>query len=62
MSQIAQMTAANAIAQLTLPLIEASVLPQINPHDQPQGPPATKISDTVTISAEAAALQTPQKS
>ncbi len=57
MSQIAALTAANAIAQLTLPLIQASVLPQNQGKGQSPAIPSTNIADTVSISAKAAALQ-----
>ncbi|MEE8125835.1 MAG: hypothetical protein V3T42_08485 [Nitrospirales bacterium] len=57
MSQIAALTAANAIAQLTLPLIQASVLPQKQGSAQTSATPSTNITDTMSISAKAAALQ-----
>ena len=55
MSQIAALTAANAIAQLTLPLIERAVLPQ--QKGQSSTAPSLHITDTVSISAKAASLQ-----
>ncbi|MDR4495134.1 MAG: hypothetical protein AB7P17_09825 [Nitrospirales bacterium] len=57
MSQIASLTTANAIAQLTLPLIQASVLPQKNGQPQTPTTPSLNVTDTVSISAKAAALQ-----
>jgi len=58
MSQIASLTAANAIAPLTtLPLIQASVLSPKNGQSQTAATPSLKITDTVSISAKAAALQ-----
>ncbi|MGD9850639.1 MAG: hypothetical protein AB7T38_05185 [Nitrospirales bacterium] len=57
MSQIAALTAANAIAQLTLPLVQASVLPQKKGQTHSPVTPSTHITDTVSISAKAAALQ-----
>jgi len=61
MSQIASLTAANAIAQLTLPLIQASVLPQNKGQAQTSAAPSLNITDTVSISAKAAALQVQNK-
>ena len=57
MSQIASLTAANAIAQLTLPLVKASILPQHNGQAKNSTLPSLNITDTVSISAKAAALQ-----
>ncbi len=57
MSQIAALTAANAIAQLTLPLIQASILPQNQGKAQTPTTPSINLKDTVSISAKAAALQ-----
>ncbi len=59
MSQTALLTAANAVAQLTRPLIQASVLPQNGGPGQTQAPtsPSTKTTDTVSISLKAATLQ-----
>lgn len=60
MSQIASLTASSAIAQLTtLPLIRASVLSP-NKGQTPTAP-SLNITDTVSISAKAAALQTQKK-
>lgn len=56
MSQIASLTAANAIAQLTLPLVQASVLPQKKGQAHSPATPLTPITDTVSISAKAVAL------
>jgi len=61
MSQIASLTAANALAQLTLPLIKASVLPQNKGQAQTPATPSLNITDTVSISAKAAALQAKNK-
>ena len=61
MSQIASLTAANAIAQLTLPLIQASVLPQNKGQAHTQATPSLNITDNVSISAKAAALQEKNK-
>ena len=61
MSQIASLTAANALAQLTLPLIQASVLPQNQGQAQTLASPSTNVSDTVSISAKAAELQNSSK-
>lgn len=58
MSQIAVLSAANAIAQLTLPLIKASVLPQ--QHTQAHTP-TLNTTDTVSISPKAAALASQKK-
>ncbi len=55
MSQIAALTAANAIAQLTLPLIKSSVVPQNK--TQASATPSLHITDTVSISGKASALQ-----
>jgi len=57
MTQIATLTAANAIAQLTLPLVQASVLPQNKGQAQALATPSLNITDTVSISAKATALQ-----
>ena len=57
MTQIATLTAANAIAQLTLPLVQASVLPQNKGQAQAPATPSLNITDTVSISAKATALQ-----
>ena len=57
MSQIATLTAANAIAKLTLPLVKASVLPQQNGQAKTPLLPSLTITDTVSISAKAATLQ-----
>ena len=56
MSQIATLTAANAIAQLTLPLIQASVLSPKKRQAQASATPSLTIIDTVSISAKAAAF------
>jgi hypothetical protein len=61
MSQIASLTAANAIAQLTLPLIQASVLPQNKGQAHTPATPSLNITDNVSISAKAAALQAKNK-
>ena len=61
MSQIASLTAANALAQLTLPLIQASVLPQNKGQAQTPAPPSLNVTDTVSISAKAATLQAKNK-
>ena len=58
MSEISALTTANMLAQLSLPLIQAAVLPP------GQGQLLSSLSnstDTVTISTEATALQTPHK-
>ena len=59
MSQIAALTAANAIAQLTLPLIERAVLPQ--QKGQASTTPSLNITDTVSISSKASSLQQTSK-
>ncbi len=57
MSQIAQLTADNAIAQLTtLPLVQASVLSSKKSKTQGLKTPSLNIIDTVSISAKAAAF------
>jgi hypothetical protein len=61
MSQIASLTAANAIAQLTLPLIQASVLPQNKGQTHTPATPSLNVTDNVSISAKAAALQAKNK-
>ncbi len=61
MSQIAALTAANAIAQLTLPLVQASVLPQKKGQAQSSVIPSTQVTDTVSISAKALALNAQKK-
>ncbi len=61
MSQIASLTAANAIAQLTLPLIKASVISPNKSQAQTPTTPSLNITDTVSISAKATALQAQNK-
>jgi len=61
MSQIASLTAANALAQLTLPLIEASVISQNKGQAQTPATPSLNVPDTVSISAKAATLQVKNK-
>ena len=61
MSQTASLTAANALAQLTLPLIQASVLPHNKGQAKTPATPSLNITDTVSISAKAAALQAKNK-
>jgi hypothetical protein len=58
MSEISALTTANMLAQLSLPLIQAAVIPP------DQGQLLSNLStsiDTVTISTKAAVLQTPHK-
>ena len=57
MSNIAKLTADNAIAQLTLPLVQASVLSPQKGQTQTPANPSLTITDTVSISAKASALQ-----
>lgn len=56
MSQIAKLTADNAIAQLTLPLVQASVLISSKRPSANTSLPSLNIIDTVSISAKAAAF------
>lgn len=56
MSQISALVAANNLPQLAIPLIEAASQPRGGSASQLQSPQST-IQDTVTISPEAAALQ-----
>lgn len=61
MSQIASLTASNALAQLTLPLIKASVISPNKGQAQTPATPSLNITDTVSISAKSASLQAQNK-
>ena len=58
MSEISALTTANMLAQLSLPLIQAAVIP---PDQGKFLSPLSNSTDTVTISTEATALQPPHK-
>jgi hypothetical protein len=58
MSEISALAAANTLAQLSLPLIQAAVIP---PKQGQLLSPISTSTDTVTISTKATALQTPRK-
>lgn len=61
MSQIAALTVENAIAQLTLPLVQASVLSPKKGQTQSSANLSTHVIDTVSISARALALNAQKK-
>jgi hypothetical protein len=58
MSEISALATANTLAQLSLPLIQAAVIP---PHQEQLLSPLPPSTDTVNISPKAAALQGPRK-
>lgn len=58
MSEISALTAANTLAKLSLPLIQAAV---ISPNPEKHLSPFAIPKDAVTISSEAAGLQTPHQ-
>lgn len=57
MSQIAALTAANALPQNALPLIQGAAAPQ----NQGNGAPISSTQDTVSISSETKGLQGKEK-